>query len=171
MPDAGTRAHTAAVRLESAVREMLAEVERLPIDLITWRPADDVWSVMDNLGHVHEFVPYWTGQALQVARHPDELWGRDHTNTDRLAAVTNTSVRRLADVEQAIRAAVRDAADSIRRLTDADLDVEATSRNPRWAQKPASFIVDHLVVQHVEKHLGQIRRNIQQFQHRETPAP
>ena len=51
------------------------------------------------------------------------------------------------------------------RVTKATLSatVEATSKNPRWGLKPASFVVDHLLVQHVEKHLGQIRRNITQF--------
>jgi hypothetical protein len=43
------------------------------------------------------------------------------------------------------------------------------SRNPRWGVKPAGFIVDHLIVQHLEKHLGQIRRNVAQYQAR-SPA-
>jgi uncharacterized damage-inducible protein DinB len=171
MPETANRAHAAAARLQSAVAEMLADVDRLPAELITWRPADDVWSVMDNLCHVQEFVPYWTAQALQAIRHPDQLWGRDHSNTDRLAAVTNTAARRLADVERAIRDVAREAADAIRQLSDADLDVEATSKNPRWGRKPAFFILDHLVVQHVEKHLGQIRRNVQQFQQEKASAP
>jgi len=51
----------------------------------------------------------------------------------------------------------------LRRLSDADLAVEATSRNPRWGMKPASFVVDDLLVQHVAKHQGQIRRNVSQF--------
>jgi hypothetical protein len=37
------------------------------------------------------------------------------------------------------------------------------SRNPRWDVKPAAFVMDHLLVEHVEKHLGQIRRNVRQF--------
>ena len=45
--------------------------------------------------------------------------------------------------------------------------------------KPASFIIDDLLTQHVEKHLGQIRRNVMQFEERhlvsdfvfQPPAP
>jgi hypothetical protein len=37
------------------------------------------------------------------------------------------------------------------------------SRNPRWGAKPASFVVDDLVVHHVAKHQEQIRRNVAQF--------
>ena len=48
-------------------------------------------------------------------------------------------------------------------LSDHDLAVEASSRNPRWGVKPASFVVDEVLVHHVAKHQGQIRRNIAQF--------
>ena len=51
-------------------------------------------------------------------------------------------------------------------MSDADLDVESASRNPRLGVKPAQFIVDDLLVQHVEKHLGQVRRNVSQYQHK-----
>jgi uncharacterized damage-inducible protein DinB len=164
MPE--TRGQQAAARLRAGAHELLCEVDPLSPDLVTWQPAADVWSVMDILCHVEEFIPYWTSQALRAIRRPQELWGRDHTDRDRLAAVTNTSARTLRDVTEAVRAAASASAAAVSDLTDAELDVEATSRNPRFGRKPAHFIVDHLVVQHVEKHLGQIRRNIIQYRER-----
>lgn len=157
----------AAARLESAAAALLAEVEHLPRPLVGWKPADDVWSVMEILSHVREFVPYWTAQALQVARDPDRPWGRDHRDPDRLAAIEQSARHTLADVTSAIREVVHASAEALRSLSDADLASEAVSRNPRWGRQPASFIVDHLVVQHVEKHLGQVRRNLTQYQQRE----
>ena len=161
MPE--SRGQRAGARFRAAIDALLAEVTALPADVITWRPAADVWSVMDILCHVQEFVPYWTAQSTQVVERPREVWGRDHTDRDRLAAVTNTSARHLSDVQQAIRQAAAESADTLARLSDADLDVEAPSRNPRWGVKPAHFIIEHLLVGHVEKHLGQIRRNVTQF--------
>jgi fumarylpyruvate hydrolase len=169
MPD--SRGQQAGLRLKTIADEMLAEVDRLPAPLITWQPAPDVWSVMDILCHVQEFIPYWTRQALRVIEHPEEQWGRDHTDRDRMAAVTDTSVRQLSDVQRAIHRGVTESADALARVSDAELDREATSKNPRWGQRPAHFIVDHLLVQHVEKHLGQIRRNVSQYQQRnENPS-
>ncbi len=164
MPD--SRGREAAARLGAAADAMLADAASLPPDLIAWQPAPDVWSVMDILCHVLEFVPYWTAQAVRAIEHPSEAWGRDHTDSDRLSAVTNTSARRLTDVVPAIRAAVAGSAATLSRLSDADLDREAASRNPRWGVKPAHFIVDHLLVQHLEKHVGQIRRNATQYEQR-----
>lgn len=163
MPETKTRGTVAADQLRATTDEILGEVQRLPPELMTWAPAEGVWSVMDILCHIREFVPFWTDETLHISRRPDEEWGRDHTDTARLAAVTNTAGYKLEDVVADIRRRVRHSAVTLTGLTDADLAVEATSKNPRWGLKPASFVVDHLLVQHVEKHLGQIRRNVTQF--------
>jgi hypothetical protein len=165
MPD-HSHAHAAARQLKATADELLAEVGRLPAELIHWIPGDQVWTVMDNLCHVREFVPFWTGEALRIVKRPEESWGRDHTDTNRKAAVTNTRALELANVVADIRRLVGESADTLETLTDADLATEATSKNPRWGRKPASFVVDDLIVQHVEKHLGQIRRNVAQFAER-----
>lgn len=135
----------------------------MPPELIHWVPSEGVWTVMDNLCHVREFVPFWTGETLRIVHRPAEPWGRDHTDTKRVAAVTNTVTYRLEDVVSDIREAVRQSAATLRSLSDEDLAVEATSKNPRWGLKPASFVVDELLVHHVAKHQGQIRRNVAQF--------
>ena len=158
-----SHAAAAADRLQAITNELVAEVERLPPALITWGPGEGVWSVMDILCHIREFVPFWTGETLRIARRPHEQWGRDMTDVARLAAVTNTASYELGDVLADIRRGVERAVDTLNGLSDADLATEATSKNPRWGVKPASFVVDDLIVQHVEKHLGQVRRNARQF--------
>jgi hypothetical protein len=111
----------AAERLSTITDEILTEVQQLPAELIHWVPAEGIWTVMDNLCHIREFVPFWTGEAL------------------------------------------RRAAETLRSLSDEDLAAEGMSKNPRWGLKPASFVVDDLLVHHVAKHQGQIRRNVSQF--------
>ena len=162
-----TRAAAAAARMQALADEIVAEVQRLPPALITWIPGEGVWSVMDNLCHIREFVPFWTNETLRIARRPQEPWGRDHTDTARLNAVTGTGSYTLENVLSDIREAVRQSAGTLRGLSDGDLAVQATSKNPRWGLKPAAFVVDELLVHHLEKHLGQIRRNAAQFAERE----
>ena len=166
MPEPFTRGTAAAVRLQATTDKILSEVLRLPPELITWVPGEGVWSAMDIVCHVREFVPFWTGEAVHIARRRSGRWGRDHTDTARLAAVTNTAAYRLEEVVAEVRQAVRRSAATLSELSDAALAVEATSKNPRWGVKPASFVVDHLLVEHVEKHFGQIRRNVRQFDER-----
>lgn len=159
-----TRGAAAAAELETTIAEILAEVERMPVGLLHWVPGENVWTIMDNLCHIREFVPFWTAQTLNIVRTPAEHWGRDHTDTARVAAVTSTARFALADVIGDIRREVTKCAGVLRTLSDADLAIEATSRNPRWGMKPAAFVVDELLVHHVKKHLGQIRRTVSQYQ-------
>lgn len=163
MPDPQTRAATAAARLTATTDEILSEVQRLPSALIHWVPAPGVWTVMDNLCHIREFVPFWTAETLRITTQPAELWGRDHTDKARLAAVSGTAAYSLDEVVADIRAAVRRSAGTLGALSDQDLGVEAASRNPRWGVKPAGFVIDELLVHHVAKHQAQIRRNIARF--------
>lgn len=163
MHEQKTHGAEAAVRLRTTTDEMLAEVERLPTELINWIPGEGVWSVMDILCHIREFIPFWTNETVRITQRPEEQWGRDHTDTGRLAAVTNTAELRLQDVVADIRRHVQQSSETLSRLSDADLSIEATSMNPRWGLKPAAFVVDQLLVGHAEKHLGQIRRNAAQF--------
>jgi uncharacterized damage-inducible protein DinB len=164
MSDGSARAHELASRLEATADALVAEVSALPPELVTWKPAPDVWSVMEILCHVAEFVPYWTGQTLAIVRTPDVEWGRTHGDSARLAAVERAADRSLLDVVDAIQNGARAAAAQIRGLDDAALDTEAVSGNPRWGRQPAAFVIEHLLVQHVDKHLGQVQRNMAQYE-------
>jgi len=170
MPDPAARATAAARQLTQATDEILAEVQQLPSELVYWVPAPGVWTVMDNLCHIREFVPFWTAETLRIVNRPMEAWGRDHTDTARLAAVTNTASHTLENVASDMREAVRRSAETLQALSDQDLAAEATSKNPRWGVKPASFVVDDLLVHHLVKHQNQIRRNIAQFNERHPTA-
>ena len=163
MSDQVTMGVAAGERIRATADDIVEEVGRMPAALITWVPAEGVWSVMDNLCHIREFIPFWTGEVLRIAGSAEDLWGRDHTDSARLAAVTGTAANDLNTVLNDIRAAVNASVSTLARLTDADLAIEAASKNPRWGIKPASFVVDHLLAQHIEKHLGQIRRNVAQY--------
>ena len=163
MPELQTRGALAAGQLIRTVDEILTEVQQLPPDLIHWIPLPGAWTVMDNLCHIREFVPFWTGETLRIVQRPAELWGRDHTDTARLAAVTNTAGYTLEEVVRDIRNSARRSAETLNALSDDSLAVEATSMNPRWGVKPASFVVEQLLVHHLAKHQGQIRRNVSQF--------
>ena len=163
MSDSATRGAASAARLEAAAGALLAEVSRLPEPVIAWKPAEDVWSVIEILGHLAEFVPFWTAQALQITRHPEQEWGRTHADLDRLEAVKRAPSRTLADLTQDIQTSVAASAATLRGLSEQAFGTEAPSRNPRWGRKPASFVVDDLLVGHLEKHLCQIQRNATQF--------
>src|SRR3954447_11660523 len=98
--------HAAAASMGSTADEILSQVEEMPEDCIHWKPGAEVWTVMDNLCHIVEFIPYWTAQIAQVIQYPEKEWGRTHADPDRLAAVADTSSRDLTAIKEQIRSSV-----------------------------------------------------------------
>ncbi|QEE27560.1 DinB family protein [Terriglobus albidus] len=158
-----TRVQDACRQIDTILSEIETKVQPLPRAWLSWRPVADVWSILDILSHIEEFVPYWSGQILSIIHHPNQEWGRTHADPDRLEAVTDTDSRALSDVLASIRNRVESMRNRLLPLSDQMLETTARSRNPRWETKPASFILDHLLVQHVANHSAQIQRNIDQL--------
>src|SRR5689334_19984333 len=102
--------HVATSSMRSTVEEILSQVNSMPKECIHWKPGPEVWTVMDNLCHIAEFLPFWTSQIEQVIQHPEREWGRTHDDPDRLAAVADTSSRELKAVEDQIRSGIAQSA-------------------------------------------------------------
>lgn len=156
------RVEAAARSLEQSTREITERVRPLSREQLMWRPAPEVWSVLDNLAHIEEFVPFWIGEIQAMLATPPQPWGRDQSHPGRLAAVRDTSQRDVRDLLANIEAVMASACGYLRTLDDSDLQVEAQSRNPRWAVQPVAFVVDTLLVKHLSGHLQQIERALQQ---------
>lgn len=149
--------------LQKTAEQLETEVRVIPADWLSRKPGPDVWSIFDNLGHIHEFVPYWTRQIESIKVDSTKEWGRTHADADRLAAVANTAGTDLDTILFEIRARIHAACGVLSRLHDEDLKIEAPSRNPRWGVKPAGFVLDTLLVKHLEGHRQQIERNVKEF--------
>ncbi|MEW9672135.1 DinB family protein [Ammoniphilus sp. 3BR4] len=143
--------------------EILQLVKPLSEEELRWKPADDVWSIMEILCHVEEIIPYWLQEIQAVVQSPGSEWGRNHLHEGRLAAVAKAEQRTAEDIHEGIIDTKKVVHSILGNLSPEDLAIEAPSRNPRWGTKPMSFIVDHLLVEHMESHQGQIKRNIGQY--------
>jgi hypothetical protein len=143
--------------------DIIKLVQSLSEEELRWKPADDVWSVMEILCHVEEIIPYWLHEIQAVVQSPGSEWGRNHLHEGRLAAVAKAHQRTAADIQEGILGTKKVVQSILGNLSPEDLAVEAPSRNPRWGTKPMTFVVEHLLVDHLESHLGQIERNRGQY--------
>lgn len=150
--------------IQKSASGIVETVGNLPEQVIRWKPAPEVWSILEILCHVEEAVPYWADEIQRVAANPGIEWGRGHQNEARLAAVAASSQRKTKDLLAGIQKSAQKAVVLLAKLRDEDLRIESPSRNPRFGTKPMSFVLDHLLVAHLRGHLGQIQRNIEQFE-------
>ena len=161
-----SRLAVAATAIEATSQQINDITRPLSREVLVWRPSPEVWSILDNLAHIEEFIPFWVGEIHAMLAQPPQPWGRDQSHAGRLAAVRDTSERDLTELLAHIRAEAAEASRFLRSLAETQLDIEAPSRNPRWAIKPVSFVVDTLLVKHLSDHREQIQRNLRQ--HREA---
>jgi uncharacterized damage-inducible protein DinB len=138
-------------------------VTELPEGALRWKPAEDIWSITEILGHMEEAESYWAGEIQRVISNPGTEWGRNHQNDARLMAVAATSQRSTRDVIAGFGQAANAVVSVLRTLREKDLQIESPSRNPRWGVKSMSFVLDHLIVSHLRGHRDQITRNLNQF--------
>src|SRR5690625_3571725 len=152
-------------RLESVsnnIQEMNSIVRELDEETIKWNPTEEEWSIMQIIVHVGEAIPFWLEDIKGIQKDPTAKWGRGLTHEGRLYAVSDENIQNttvdeaIIDLEK-IPLLVKE---SLASLTDEQLQIVAPSKNPNFEGKPVQFIVDNLVVKHIEGHVGQIKRNL-----------
>ncbi|MCQ6279282.1 DinB family protein [Bacillus sp. EB600] len=146
--------------IQQSIDKMIGTVSRLSEEIIRRKPSENEWSIIQILCHVLEAVPYWIGEIAQIKANPAELWGRNHLQEARLAAVADTDRRTVDAVVKELDALKSQVEKELGALDQDTLAITATSRNPNFGTKPISFIIDHLIDEHVSKHCGQIDRSL-----------
>ncbi|MDR7079406.1 putative damage-inducible protein DinB [Neobacillus niacini] len=148
--------------VNESIDRMIETVNGLSEETIRWQPSEDEWSIMQIVAHITEALPYWVGEIEQLVETPGKEWGRNHLHEGRLEAVkpetvdaisVNELLKELEQVKQTVQA-------GIEKLTEEQLSAEAASVNPNFGMQTLSFIIDHLIIQHVNKHEGQIQHNL-----------
>ncbi|MFL0403560.1 DinB family protein [Bacillus nitratireducens] len=158
----------AAESVYESIDKIKTIVKPLPEEIIYWKPSEDEWSIMQIITHVAEAVPYWAKEINNIKLNHENLWGRGLTDEVRLQAVSeeninNQSIEEVIEQLYSIPLIIENVLNT---LTDEELNIQAPSRNPRFNNKSIDFIVNHLIVEHTEKHYKQIERNLCKFNER-----
>jgi uncharacterized damage-inducible protein DinB len=148
--------------VQNSLDQVIQKSAGLSEEVLRWNPAEEEWSIMQILCHLVEAVPYWLDEIEQLLEATGKEWGRGLQHEGRLAAVSKEKVdsTSLTAVLKELEETKSKVEETLSKLNEEKLAMEAPSRNPRFGTKPISFIVDHLLVEHMEKHLGQIERNL-----------
>lgn len=133
-------------------------------EMLLWEPAEEKWSIMEVLCHLEEVIPYWLTELQETIKSPQTPWGRGLQHEGRLAAVAIAHERNVFEVLRNLIASKQQVQDVLGAISEEQLRIEAESRNPRFGKKPMSFIVEHLLKEHLVTHLNQIMRNINTFE-------
>lgn len=144
--------HGYAARIARDVEVLTTWARSVDPDDLYRPPPDGEWTVMENLVHVVEFLPYWAEQLHQVIAHPGEPFGRTHEDPERIAAVEDHARDALPEVLERLRRSAETAQTSLRAIPDDAWDRTGVHRRGEMTLREitAFFLVDHLT-DHIEQ--------------------
>ncbi len=128
---------------------------QIPSEKLYESPGNDEWTIMENLAHIVEFMPYWGDQIAKLVAHPGQNFGRVQQDERRLKEIRDHAHDSLTQIKvllppsyarlQAVLASLRDS------------DLELTGVHSRYGEKPLAWFMEDFVTGHLRAHLTQMR--------------
>lgn len=148
------------------INQIVEVIENTDASILYKKPSEFEWSVMQIASHVIEAVNFWVEDLEALLIVPGAKWGRNHEHVRRLAAVEENYVASLSkqDIIDQLQSLISLVSAAIAKVTDEDLIKTAPSYNPNFDGKPLTFLIDHLILKHVESHLGQMKCHLAKVQ-------
>lgn len=156
--------------IQSIIEQMVRLIETTDAPLLYKKPSAEKWSLMQIACHVNEAVEFWVADLEALLIVPGAKWGRNHEHVRRLAAVEENYVTSVSK-EQAItrlESLISLTEQALGKVRAEDLSNTAPSYNPNFDGKPLSFLIDHLIIKHIESHLGQMERHLEKVQYQNS---
>jgi hypothetical protein len=149
--------------IRESARKSYAELQRLidgPLaSLETSKlyktPAEDEWTIMQNLAHTVEFMPFWAGEIEKLVAEPGRNFGRTAQDEGRLRGISEHEADRLDVIKAALPGSYARLDGVLWSLKDSDL--ELTGKHVRYGEKPLGWFVEEFVTGHLRGHVEQIK--------------
>jgi uncharacterized damage-inducible protein DinB len=122
-------------------------------------PGADEWTIMENLAHIVEFMPYWAGEFAALVARPGKSFGRTQQDEGRLGAIRDHRRDTLDQIREALPGSYARLDEVLGSLTDEDLEI--TGMHVRLGEKPLGWFIEEFVTGHLRAHLGQMREVVE----------
>ena len=128
---------------------------QLPSEKLYESPGNDEWTIMENLAHIVEFMPYWGNQVAGLVAHPGQNFGRVQQDERRLKEIRDHAHDSLAQIKALLPPSYAQLQEVLANLHDSDL--ELTGVHSRYGEKPLASFMEDFVTGHLRAHLVQMQ--------------
>jgi uncharacterized damage-inducible protein DinB len=118
-------------------------------------PTENEWTVMENLAHIAEFMPYWADEVARLVARPGQPFGRTAADEGRQAALREHGHDSLTQVRAALPTSYAHLDAVLSKLNDSDLDL--TGHHSSRGEKTLGWFIEEFIVRHLHDHVVQIR--------------
>ena len=125
------------------------------------KPGENEWTVMENLAHIVEFMPYWGNEAAKLVAQPGQKFGRTIGDEARQAALSEHGHDSLAQSRAALPGSYARLDTVLSELKDSDLELKGV--HPRFGEQTLEWFIDDFIVKHLRDHTMQIKACLEQI--------
>lgn len=118
-------------------------------------PAPGEWSIMENLAHIVEFMPYWAGEVEKLAMVPGQAFGRTMEHEGRLQAIRDHGHDSLEEIKALLPPSYERLQQVLSIRTDSDLDLKGL--HSKFGEKSLEWFIDEFITRHLANHIQQLR--------------
>jgi uncharacterized damage-inducible protein DinB len=118
------------------------------------QPAENEWTIMENLAHIVEFMPYWANEIEKLVAAPGQYFGRTMQDARRLQAISEHGSDDLEQIRSALPGSYARLEQVLGELKDSDL--ELTGHHPRFGEQTLAWFIEDFVTNHLTGHLEQL---------------
>ena len=130
----------------------------LDSDKLYKAPVENEWSIMQNLAHIVEIMPYWANEIEKLVAHPRQNFGRTQQHEGRLKAIDEHGRDSLEQIKALLPGSYARLQEVLGALKDSDL--ELTGVHPRFGEKSLDWFIEDFVTGHLIAHLEQIKADM-----------
>src|SRR5207248_3390848 len=98
------------------------QLAALDPDKLYKTPVENEWSIMQNLAHIAEIMPYWANEIEKLVAKPAQNFGRTMQHEVRLQAIREHGSDRLQQMKVALPASYARLQEVVSKLTDSNLE-------------------------------------------------
>ena len=161
MATSSTNPNVEAIRLSvhRSCTELLQLIDgplaALEPDRLYKSPAENEWSIMQNLAHIVEFMPYWASEIEKLVAAPGQNFGRTMQHEGRMRAVNEHGRDSLAQIKEALPGSYLRLEEVLGGLKDSDL--ELTGRHVKFGEQLLGWFMEEFVTGHLSSHVEQVK--------------
>lgn len=127
----------------------------LSTDQLYAAPLDNEWTLMENLAHINEFLPYWADEIEKLVARPGQNFGRTQQQERRLRAIAEHGTDTLSQVRSQLPQSYAHLEQVVSGLNDGDL--ELVGHHSKFGDCKLEWFMEEFVTKHFADHLEQMK--------------
>lgn len=118
-------------------------------------PSENEWTIMQNLAHIVEFMPYWANEVELLVAEPGRNFGRTMQHEGRLRGISEHELDTLPQIQAALPGSYARLEQVLSNLNGSELTL--TGHHVKFGNQALTWFIEEFITRHLSNHVEQIQ--------------